>query len=113
MTAKKEDFKSNNKLREETNQNYITNIIRKRRWDNIGHTLRMNENRIPRQVFLWTPGGKMKQGRPKTTLRRTIMNELKPNNIKIQDLQSLASDRQEWRTMTSALCAKHDTRGTD
>jgi hypothetical protein len=41
------------------------------------------------------------------------MNELKLNNIKIQDLQSLARDRQEWRTMTSALCAKHDTRGTD
>jgi hypothetical protein len=41
------------------------------------------------------------------------MNELKPNNIKIQDLQSLASDGQEWRTMTSALCAKDDTRATD
>jgi hypothetical protein len=56
---------------------------------------------------------KRKQGRAKTTLRRTIMNELKPNNIKIQDLQSLASDRQEWRTMTSGLCAKYDTIGTD
>jgi hypothetical protein len=43
----------------------------------------------------------------------TIMNELKLNNIKIQDLQSLASDRQEWRTMASTLCAKHDTRETD
>jgi hypothetical protein len=53
----------------------------------------MNENQIPRQIFLWTPDGKRKQGRPKTTLRITIMNELKPNNIKIQDLQSLASDR--------------------
>jgi hypothetical protein len=45
------------------------------------------------QVIMWTPDGKRKQGRPKTTLRRTIMNELKPNNIKIQDLQSLAGDR--------------------
>jgi hypothetical protein len=85
---------SNNKLREETNQDYITNIIRKRWWAYIGHTLRMNENRILRQVFLWTPDGNWKQGRPKTTLRRTIMNELKPTNIKMQDLQSLASDRQ-------------------
>jgi hypothetical protein len=62
------------------------------RWAYIDHMLRMNENRIPRQVFLWTPDGKRKLERPKTTLRRTIMNELKPNNIKIQDLQSLASD---------------------
>jgi hypothetical protein len=58
----------------------------------ISHTIRMNENRIPRQVFRWTPDSKRKQGRPKTTLRRTIMNELKPNNITMQDLQSLASD---------------------
>jgi hypothetical protein len=52
-------------------------------------------------------------GGPKTTLRRTIMNEIKPTNIKIQDLQSLASDRQAWSTMTSAFCAKHGMRGTD
>jgi hypothetical protein len=49
----------------------------------------------------------------KTTLRKAIKNDLKPNNIKIQDLQSLARDRQVWRTMTSALCAKHDTIETD
>jgi hypothetical protein len=49
----------------------------------------------------------------KKKILRTIMNELKSNNFKIPDLQSLASDRQAWRTMTSALCAKHDTRGTD
>jgi hypothetical protein len=72
----------------------------------------MNENRIT-QVLLWTPDGKGKHGRPKTTLRKTIMNELKSNRINIKDLQSLASDRQAWGTMTSALCAKHGTRVTD
>jgi hypothetical protein len=49
----------------------------------------MNENQIPRQVLKWTPDGKRKQARTKRTLRRTIMNELKPTNIKLQDLQSL------------------------
>jgi hypothetical protein len=47
---------------------YITNSIRKRCWAYIGHTLTMNEDRIPRQIFLWTPDGKRKQGRPKTIL---------------------------------------------
>jgi hypothetical protein len=30
--------------------------------------------------------------RPKTTLKRIIMNKIKPTNIKILDLQLLASD---------------------
>ena len=107
------DFKSNDILREETKQEYVTNIIRKRRWSYIGHILRMKENRIPRQAFMWTPDGKRKQGRPKTTLRRTFTNELKSTGINAQDLQSLATDRQAWRTMTSALCAKLGKRGTD
>ena len=66
------DFKSNETLREETKQEYITDVIRKRYWAYIGHAIRMNEDRIPRQVFTWSPCGKRKRGRPKTTLKRTV-----------------------------------------
>ena len=105
------DFKSNETLREETKQEYITDVIRKRRWEYIGHALRMNEDRIPRQVFTWSPSGKRKRGRPKTTLKRTIEKEITTAGMKMNDLEQLAVDRQAWRAMISALCAKLGTRG--
>jgi hypothetical protein len=105
------DYKSNEALREETKQEYVTNAIRKRRWAYIGHALRMNEDRIPRQTLMWTPNGKRKRGRPKETLKRTIEREAKAIGLKIEDLQNIVANRQTWRTMTSALCAKLGTRG--
>jgi hypothetical protein len=92
------DYKSNDKLREETKQKYITNIIRKRRWAHISHELKMSEDKIPRQTIMWSPKGK--RGRPKETLRSIA-----------QDVQDLATNRKEWKTMTSALCSKLCTRG--
>jgi hypothetical protein len=60
---------------------------------------------------MWSLSGKRKQGRPTTTWKRTITKEITAVNLKIQDLQKLAEDRDAWKTMTSALCAKLDTRG--
>jgi hypothetical protein len=71
------DYKSNDELREETKQKYITNTIRKRRWAYIGHALRMSEDKIPRQTIMWSPKGKRKSGRPKEKPRRTIEREAK------------------------------------
>jgi hypothetical protein len=53
----------------------------------------MHEDRIPRQEFMWSPSGKMKQGRPRATMKRTITKEITAVNLKIQDLQILAEDR--------------------
>jgi hypothetical protein len=105
------DYKLNEILREETDRKYITNIIRRRHWAYIGYAFRMHEDRIPRQVFMWSPSGKRKQGRPITTLKRTITKEITAVNLKIQDLQKLDEDRDTWETMTTALFAKLDTRG--
>jgi hypothetical protein len=47
----------------------------------------MHEGRIPRQVFMWSPSGKRKQGRLSTTFNRTIPKEIIAVDMKIQDLQ--------------------------
>jgi hypothetical protein len=60
---------------------------------------------------MWSPSGKRKQGRPRTTLKRTIPKEMITIDLKIKDLQKLAEDRDAWKTMTSAICAKLETRG--
>ena len=71
----------------------------------------MSDDKIPRQTIMWSPKGKRKRGRPKETLRRTIEREAKTIGLKTQDLQDMATNRKEWKTMTSALCAKLSTRG--
>ncbi|BFY97740.1 hypothetical protein BsWGS_00780 [Bradybaena similaris] len=106
------DFKTNKTLREETKQELVSTFIRRRRWKYIGHILRMDNRRLPRQAFTWSPEGTRKRGRPRETLRRTITRESATINISnIQDLQELAIDRRRWRNMITALCAAYGTRG--
>ena len=50
--------------------------IKRRRLRWLGHVLRMDQARIPKVALRWTPPGKRKTGRPKTTWRRTVMAEL-------------------------------------
>ncbi|BFZ08672.1 hypothetical protein BsWGS_11711 [Bradybaena similaris] len=105
-------MKSNVTLRSETKQIPITDVIRKRRWNYIGHALNMSEDKIPNQIFKWTPVGRRKVGRPRETLRRTIKRESTRMGVKdIQELQTLAMNRQKWRIMTSALCASFGSEG--
>ena len=114
LNIKWSDFKTNETIREETNQEYVSTFIRRRRWNYIGHVLRMDERRLPRQAFIWTPKGKRKQGRPKETLRRTIKRESSTMGLRNnQDLIQLATDRRKWKSMTSALCAVFGPRGTN
>ena len=92
----------------------MSTFIRRIRWNYIGHVLRMDERRLPRQAFMWTPKGKRKQGRPKETLRRTIKRESSTMGLRNnQDLIQLATDRRKWKSMTSALCAVFGPRGTN
>ena len=114
LKVKWSDFVSNNTVRDRTHQQPVSNIIRKRRWKYLGHVLRSDEKRLNRQVLMWSPVGKRKRGRPKTTLRRTIQQESKLLGCKtIQDLQLLAKNRITWRSKTSALCAAFGTKGTN
>ena len=106
------DFKSNTQLRQETKQDYVSNFIRKRRWTYIGHALRMDQTRLPHQALFWAPEGKRKRGRPKETLRRTITKEGSSMGLSnIHDLHQVATNRQTWRAMTSALCATYSAKG--
>ena len=41
----------------------------------IGHVLRQNRNSHTNIALSWTPEGKRKRGRPKTTWRRTVERE--------------------------------------
>ena len=48
---------------------------RKRRWKFIGHVLRKGKESICGTSLTWTPEGRRKRGRPKTTWRRHVEKE--------------------------------------
>jgi hypothetical protein len=70
--------------------------------------MRMPQERIPKVALRWTPPGKRKRGRPKTTWRRTVVAELKEMGLTWGEAQAAAQDRERWRGIVAALCLIRD-----
>ena len=84
----------------------ITTEVKLRRWKWVGHILRMDKNSKCETALTWTPEGRRKVGRPKTTWRSTIENErriLEWNSW--NEARHVAADRASWRRCTSAVWA--------
>ena len=95
---------SNEDLLTRCQQDSMDSIVTKRRWNWIGHVLRREQDSIPRVALHWTPEGRRKRGRPKTTWRRTVEEEMKYMNLTWGGVQKTAQNRPEWRTFVAALC---------
>ena len=96
---------SNKDLYRKTNCRNVVLEIKHRRLRWLGHVLRMDQNSIPKVALRWTPPGKRKQGRPKTTWRRTVTSELKMANLTWGEAQHAAQDRIRWKQIVTALCS--------
>ena len=96
---------SNAELHSRTSTQPITLEIKRRRWQWIGHVLRMPQTAIVRTTLRWTPDGKRVRGRPKETWRRTVEREMKQHNLTWGKLEKTSRDRLQWRALVSALCA--------
>jgi len=66
--------------------------------------MRMAPNRIPIVALHWTPPGKRKRVRPRTTWRRTITSELGEMGFFMGQAQYVKKDRGRWRQIVDALC---------
>uniref|UniRef100_A0A0B7BS73 Endonuclease-reverse transcriptase n=1 Tax=Arion vulgaris TaxID=1028688 RepID=A0A0B7BS73_9EUPU len=97
---------SNQELLARCQQENMGTIIRRRRWRWIGHVMRMETGSDTKTALRWTPEGRRKRGRPKTTWRRTIEQELKEMNHSWNTIQRKAMNREEWCTFVAALNAK-------
>lgn len=97
---------SNQELLARCQQENMGTIIRRRRWRWIGHVMRMETGSDTKTALRWTPEGRRKRGRPKTTWRRTIEQELKEMNHSWNTIQRKAMNREEWCTFVAALNAR-------
>ena len=84
---------SNHDLLARCQQEDMGTIITRKRWHWIGHVLRKDANSITKVAIRWTPEGKQKRGRPKTTMGRTVAAETKNMNHSWGTIQGLARDR--------------------
>ena len=99
---------SNQELYKKTNSKIMVQEIRYRRMSWLGHILRMDQQRIPKVALKWTPPGRRKPGRSKTTWRKTSISELSELNLFSVEAQRLARNRREWRQQILALCPTRD-----
>jgi len=73
-------------------------IIKERRLRWLGHVLRMEDSRIPRQAIRWELRDyKRKPGRPRKHWMDIIGRDLKDMDITWDEAEELATDRAEWR----------------
>ena len=79
-----------------------TEVIRKRKFRWIGHTLRKEDGEIPKAALLWNPQGSRKRGRPKNSWRRSVIKEV---GRSWKELRFLAADRQKWKELIDNLCS--------
>jgi len=68
----------------------------------------MDKSRLPSVALRWTPPGKRRPGRPKTTWRKTLTAELKEMDLTLGEAQKKAKDRSKWREIIAALCSTGD-----
>ena len=93
----------NEELWERTGQKMISEEVGRRKWRWLGHTLRKPPGNITRQSLTWNPQGHRKRGRPRTTWRRCLDEEMKRGGYSWNTLQKLAQDRDSWRAVVSGL----------
>jgi hypothetical protein len=67
--------RSNQELWQLTGQININEEVKRRKCGWIVHTLRKDEREICHSALEWNPQGKRKPGRPKTSWRRTVLDE--------------------------------------
>ena len=58
-----------------------------------GHIQRMEEGRLPKNVMKWSPPGRRKRGRPKTTWAEGIRGLLRRKGLIEEDW----NDRDKWK----------------
>ena len=93
-----------NSMRKQTYD--MRTLVTKQRWRWIGHVLRKPANNVNKVALRWTPEGKRNPGWPKTTWRRTAEKEMRDHKLTWGELKRNAQDREKWRSLVLALCAR-------
>ena len=102
------DHITNEEILQRSGMKRLQDIVTEHRLRLPGHILRLPDHRHPKVAMTWTPQkGKRKQGRPVKTWRRTFQEDLKLINIKWNDMDTAANDRQTWKKLIVQCARQH------
>lgn len=96
---------SNAELWSTTKVEQMKPLIKRRKWNWIGHTIRRPAGDIARAALDWNPQGTRKRGRPKQTWKRTVVDEARSAKKEWTEVKALAMNRVRWRLFVDALCS--------
>ena len=82
----------------------MSQIVAKRRWQVLGHILRLN-NQVPtkRATMECLASKNTKRGKPSTSLLATIKKDLKSHKLTLNEAIELAQNKKRWKLKGSLL----------
>ena len=98
---------TNEELWKRANQGPINDIIKKRKYGWLGHTLRRPDN-VSCQALEWNPQGNRRRGRPKITWKRSVEKEISEEGKSWREIKQMAKNRVRWRKFVAALPPQRD-----
>jgi len=100
---------SNERVRAQTQLEKINLIVKERRLRWLGHVLRMDNNRLPRQAVHWNISNtKRKPGKPQKNWIDTIQQDSKSIGMTWEVAQQLAVIREGWHRRVPNVCLTWD-----
>ena len=87
--------------------------IGKRRMRWVGHTLRKENNSIPKKALDWNPQGKRKRGRPRHTWRPILEGDVKRSGKSWGRLRRLPKRERNGGVLLVAYILIQDWKGND
>ena len=92
------DRVTNEEVRVRTGQHSMDDILSERRLRWLGHVIRMDHQRIPRQALHWeVPRFKRGPGRMRANWRSTVNKDLSRMEISWEEAEVTVQNRSEWR----------------
>jgi len=88
----------NEDIQNQTKLQRMDLIIKERRLRWLGHVLRMEDDRIPKQATRWQMDSCTRRaGRPRSNWIDTVSRDLKTVGMVCEDAEQAAVDREDWR----------------
>ena len=100
--------RGNDEVRQTTGQPRLSAIVQARRLSLFGHIARMPDETDARSILTASSSENWRRppGRPQTTWIKTIQQDLRSNNLSLDEAITVAQNRPLWRLM-SAFGATH------
>ena len=88
----------------------VSDMIADRRWRWLSHVLRLENINNAKVSLTWSPEGRRRRGRPKTTWCRTVESEWwRLGFTSWTQIEQVAKERTKWKELTCGLGTKRGT----